>query len=137
MKKLLIRIAACLLLAALPMFPAENGNIFHSRNGKILRWSLIAARLSASADVSTSLMADGRPGLQETDPLIGKQLGARGTVLEFGSRGLLTAVEIFVLRRHPGAAPYFAAGNTGLSITSSAAATDNARLLLRSMASRQ
>jgi hypothetical protein len=137
MKKLLIRIAACPLLAALPMFPAENGSIFHSRNGKIFRWSPIAAWLSASVDVSTSLIADGRPGLHETDPLIGKQFGARGIVLESRSRGVLTAAEIFVLRRYPGAIPYFSAGNAGLSIASSVAATDNARLLARSTASRQ
>jgi hypothetical protein len=137
MKKLLIRIAAYLLLAALPMFPAENAKIFHSRNGKVFRWSLVAAWLSASADVSTSLMADGRPGLHETNPLIGKQFGGRGIALEFGSRGVLTAVELFVLRRHPGAIPYFSAGNVGLSVASTVAATDNARLLMRSNAARQ
>jgi hypothetical protein len=134
MKKLSTRIASYLLLAALPMLAAENGKAPHPLKEKVFHWSLVATWLSASADVTTSLMANGRPGLVEGDPIIGKRFGARGVALEFGSRGILAAVEIFVVRRHPRAVPYFSAGNAGLSIASSAAAVNNARLLMRSAA---
>jgi hypothetical protein len=116
------------------MLAAENGRAVSPLKGKVFRWSLVATWLSASADVTTSLMANGRPGLVEGDPIIGKQFGARGVALVFGSRGLVTAVEIFVLQRKPRAVRYFSAGNAGLAIGSSAAAVNNARLLMRSTA---
>ena len=135
MKKLPARIASYLLLAVLPVLAAENGKAANPLKEKVFRWSLVATWLSASADVTTSLMANGRPGMAESDPIIGKRFGARGVALEFGSRGVLAAVEILVLRRHPRAVPYFSAGNPGLAIGSSAAAINNARLLMRSTAS--
>ena len=134
MKKLSARIASYLLLAALPMLADDNGKAPHPRKEKVFHWSLVATWLSASADVTTSLIADGRPRMVESDLILGKRFGARGIALEFGSRGILEAVEIFVLRRHPGAVRYFSAGNAGLSIASSAAAVNNARLLMRSTA---
>ena len=103
MKKLSARIASYLLLAALPMLAADNGKAPHPRKEKVFHWSLVATWLSASADVTTSLIADGRPRMVESDLILGKRFGARGIALEFGSRGILEAVEIFVLRRHPGA----------------------------------
>jgi len=117
------------------MIAAENGKAAHPLREKVFHWSLVATWLSASADVTSSVIANGRPGLVESDPIIGKRFGARGVALEFGSRGIVAAVEIFVLRRHPSAVRYFTAGNAGLSIASSAAAVNNARLLMRSTAS--
>jgi hypothetical protein len=134
MRKLPAHVASYLLFATFPMLAAENGKAAHPLREKVFRWSLVASWLSASADVTTSMMANGKPGLVEGDPIIGKRFGARGVALEFGSRGILAAVEIFVLRRHPNADRYFSAGNAGLSIASSAAAVNNARLLMRSAA---
>jgi hypothetical protein len=116
------------------MFAAENGTAPQPLKEKVFHWSLAATWLSASAHVTTSLIANGRPRLVESDPIIGKRFAARGIALEFGSRGILAAVEIFVLRRHPSEVRYFAAGNAGLSIASSAAAVNNVRLLMRSTA---
>lgn len=135
MKKLPARIVSYLLLAAIPMIAAENGKVRPPLREKVFHWSLVATWLSVSADVTTSLMANGRPGLVESDPMIGRRFGTRGVALEFGSRGVLAAVEIFVLRHHPGAIRYFSAGNAGLSIASSIAAVNNARLLTISTAS--
>lgn len=134
MKKLPIRIASILLLA-LPMFAAENAKSPYSQKERVFHRSLFTLWLSASADVTTSLIANGRPGISEANPLIGKQFGARGLALEFGSRGILATVEMFVRRRHPSASRYFSAGNAGLSVGSWIAAVNNARLLMRSAAS--
>jgi hypothetical protein len=123
MKKMTIWFVAFLLFAATPLFPADNGKLF--------RWSLIAMWLSTSADVGTSLALNGRPQFQETNPLIGPKFGARGIALEFGSRGVVTGVELLLARRHRERLPYFAAGNLGLTAASSVATISNSRLLAR------
>ena len=123
MKKAVVWVAAFVLFAATPLFPADGGKWFH--------WSLVSMWLSTSADVTTSLRADGVPGLHETDPLLGKHFGGRGVALELGSRGVLTAVELYLSHRHKSLRPYFAAGNSGLSVASSVAAANNAVLLTK------
>jgi hypothetical protein len=123
MKKTFVWVVAFVLFAATPLFPADGGKWF--------KWSLVSMWLSTSADVTTSLRADGLPGLHETDPLLGKQFGGRGVALEFGSRGVITAVELYLAHRHKSVRPYFSAGNSGLSVASSVAAANNAVLLTK------
>ena len=107
--------------ATTPLFPADGGKWF--------KWSLVSMWFSTAADVGTSLRADGVPGIHETNLLFGRQFGARGVALEFGSRGIITAVELYLAHRHKSVTPYFAAGNSGLTAASAMAAAKNAKLL--------
>lgn len=124
MRRTIIWVAAMLLFAVMPIFPADSGKLF--------KWSLFSMWLSTGADVTTSLIADGRPGLHETAPLIGRQFRGRGVALEFGSRGIATAIELLLVRRHPKKLhPCFAVENFGLTAASSIAASKNATLFTR------
>jgi hypothetical protein len=120
----LLTCALALGLFAGPAFSADAGK-------KLFRWSLLTMWVSTSADVATSLTLDGRPNFRETNPLIGRQFGTKGIALEFGSRGIITAVELLIVRRHKSVAPYLGVGNFGLTGASSIAAGSNYRLIAK------